>query len=573
MVMTAGQFVQLFESVEAKRFNWDTIWQDVKDINLPEDKDFLVTRTPGERRSHRQFDMTGSLALEKFSAAMESMLTPRQQRFHILKPSLPELEKEQSVSLYFEELTNLLFRLRNRPQSGFYDQMHEAWKSLGAYGNQCTHVDKLPPAMGGGLSYRTIHISSVWIELNSRGLVDTIFYKFKMTAHQAMQKWGPERSPKSVHDRIKNGKEFDELEFLHIVKPREKVIPDRIGPESMPWESWEIALKEREFIPWQAFPGAELQESGGFFTMPYIYSRFTTNPSEKHGRGPAMIVLSDNMQLQSMERSSTIAQQIASEPPLLAMDDDLWGDATADLDLRPSAVNAGWLDTNGNPKVKSLESGFKFQMSEESKDQKRKIINDAHLVTLFQILVDTPQMTATEALLRAQEKGMLIAPVVGRQHSEALGRIIVREIDLIQDLRIGPEIPPILAEAAGEFEIEYASTATRLQREEEVQAILATYQDMGLIAQADPTVFEKIDSPGAVDFIAEARGVPPHLIRDQEAFRAILAAQQQAAQGQGMAEQLPGLAKGLKDLNEAGIDLDQVGAAVNDQLGGGGIAA
>lgn len=573
MTMSAGQHIQQFESVEAKRFNWDTIWQDVKDINLPEDKDFLVTRSPGERRSHRQFDMTGSLALEKFSAAMESMLTPRQQRFHILKPSLPELEKDQSVSLYFEELTNLLFKMRNRPQSGFYDQMHESWKSLGAYGNQCLHVDKLPISMGGGLSYRTIHISSVWIELNSRGLIDTIFYKFKMTAHQAMQKWGPDRSPKSVHDRIKNGKEFDELEFLHIVKPREKVIPDRLGPERLPWESWEIALKEREFIPWQAFPGAELTESGGFLTMPYIYSRFTTNPSEKHGRGPAMIVLSDNMQLQTMERSSTIAQQISFEPPLLAMDDDLWGDATADLDLRPAAVNAGWLDTNGQAKVKALENGFKFVESESSKEQKRKIINDAHLVTLFQILVDTPNMTATEALLRAQEKGMLIAPVVGRQHSEALGRIIVREIDLVQDLGIGPEVPPALIEAEGEFEIEYASSATRLQREEEVQAGLSTFQDIALIAGLDPTVVEVLDAPGFVRFAAQARGVPPHLIRDEEAFSAIIAAQQEAAQGQGMAEALPGMAKGIKDLSDAGIDLDQVGAAVTDQLGGGGIAA
>ncbi len=573
MAMSAGQLIQLFQSVEAKRFNWDTIWQDVKDTVWPSDGDFLVTRTPGERRSHRQFDMTNALALEKFSAAMESMLTPRQQRFHLLKPSLTELEKDQSVSLYFEELTNLLFKLRNRPQSGFYDQMHEAWKSLGAYGNQCLHIDRMPKNMGLGISYRTVHVSSVWIELNSRGLVTTIFYKFKLTAHQAIQKWGPERAPKSVHDRIKNGKEFDELEFLHVVKPREEVIPDRIGPESMPWESWEISLKEREFIPWQSFDGGPFSDSGGFFTMPYIYSRFTTNPSEKHGRGPAMIVLSDNMQLQSMERSSTIAGQIASEPPVLAMDDDLWGDATADLDLRPSAVNAGWLDPNGRPKAIPFNSGYNHQMSEDMKDRKRTIINDAHLVTLFQILVDTPTMTATEALLRAQEKGMLIAPVVGRQHSEALGRIIDREIDLVQQMGIGPEIPPALIEAQGEYEIEYASTATRLQREEEVQAILAVYQDLALIAGADPTVMEKLDSPGAIDFIAKARGVPPHLIRDDEAFSAIIAAQQEAAQAQQMAAVLPGLAKSAKDLSDAGVDIDAVGSAVSDQIGGGGLAA
>lgn len=568
--MSAGQHVQQFQQVRAKRFNWDTIWQDVKDTVWPYDGDFLVTTTPGERRSQRQYDMTNALALEKFSAAMESMLTPRQQRFHLLKPSIPELEDDKQVQLYFEDLTNLLFKLRGRPQSGFYDQMHEAWKSLGAYGNMCMHVDKLPGILGPGLSYRTIHVSSVWIELSSRGLVDTIFYKFKMTPHQARQKWGEDREPDSVTKAFKNGKEFGEvLEFLHIVKPRLDIQPDRIGPERMPLESWEIALKESEFIPWEPFPGGPKQESGGFFTFPYIYSRFTTNPSEKHGRGPAMIVLSDNMQLQAMERSSTIAGQMYAEPPLLAMDDDLWGDATADLDIRPSALNAGWLDPQGNPKVRALDNGFKLQESEIMKESKRKIINDAHLVTLFQILVDTPNMTATEALLRAQEKGMLIAPVVGRQHSEALGRIIDREIDLIQEMGIGPEIPPALKEAEGEYEIEYASTATRLQREEEVQAILATYADMAVIAPSDPTVTEKLRGPESIEFIAEARGVPQHLIVPDDEFAANIAAQAEASKAQALAEQLPDLTQGIKNLADAGLDVE--GAAA--QIGGGGLAA
>ena len=398
--MNAGELVQQWQQVEAKRFNWDTIWQDVKDTVWPYDGDFLVTTTPGERRSQRQFDMTNALALEKFSAAMESMLTPRAQRFHILKPSLSELEDDKQVQLYFEDLTNLLFKLRGRPQSGGYDQMHEAWKSLGAYGNMCMQVDKMPAILGPGLSYRTIHVSSVWIELSSRGLVDTIFYKFRMTPHQARQKWGERREPASVTKAFKTGKEFgDVLEFLHVVKPRLDVEPNRIGPERMPLESWEISLKELEFSPWEPFPGGPLQDSGGFFTFPYVYSRFTTNPSEKHGRGPAMIVLSDNMQLQAMERSSTIAGQMYAEPPLLAMDDDLWGDATADLDIRPSALNAGWLDPQGNPKVRALDNGFKLQESEIMKESKRKIINDAHLVTLFQILVDTPNMTAASTVV------------------------------------------------------------------------------------------------------------------------------------------------------------------------------
>ncbi|STU67291.1 Bacteriophage head to tail connecting protein [Klebsiella pneumoniae subsp. ozaenae] len=54
-------------------------------------------------------------------------------------------------------------------------------------------------------------------------------------------------------------------------------------------------------------------------------------------------------------------------------------------------------------------------------EQKRQTINDGFFITLFQILVDNPQMTATEAMLRAQEKGQLLAPTAGRIQAEFLG--------------------------------------------------------------------------------------------------------------------------------------------------------
>ena len=79
-------------------------------------------------------------------------------------------------------------------------------------------------------------------------------------------------------------------------------------------------------------------------------------------------------------------------------------------------------------------------INEQKMEQRRVAIDDAFLVTLFQILVDTPRMTATEALIRAQEKGMLLTPTMGRQQSEALGPQIERELDLLMFHRI---LPPI----------------------------------------------------------------------------------------------------------------------------------
>ena len=56
----------------------------------------------------------------------------------------------------------------------------------------------------------------------------------------------------------------------------------------------------------------------------------------------------------------------------------------------------------------------------------RAAVNDALYIRLFQILVQNPQMTATEVVERTNEKGILLAPTVGRQQSEYLGPLIDR---------------------------------------------------------------------------------------------------------------------------------------------------
>ena len=50
-----------------------------------------------------------------------------------------------------------------------------------------------------------------------------------------------------------------------------------------------------------------------------------------------------------------------------------------------------------------MQFGNSLPIGMEMMEQKRQIINDALWNTLFQILVQTPNMTATEAMLRAQE--------------------------------------------------------------------------------------------------------------------------------------------------------------------------
>ncbi len=110
------------------------------------------------------------------------------------------------------------------------------------------------------------------------------------------------------------------------------------------------------------------------------------------------------------------------DPPLLLQEDGV----LQAFNTRPGALNYGGVNERGEQMVRPLETGARVDIGMDMMDQRRKVINDAFLITLFQILVEAPNMTATEAMLRAQEKGALLAPTMGRQQSEMLGPMIER---------------------------------------------------------------------------------------------------------------------------------------------------
>lgn len=543
--------IKQFEGEKADRTNFDTQWQEVHDLNLPFAANFTTERAPGQAHTPI-YDTTGTQAIQKSAAVLESLLHPRTQWFHQLQASDTRLMREREVALFFEELNRRIFWLRSRPTAQFYDQANEADQSLVSYGNQCMVVQ--PTKDRKGLAYRYVHVGAMWVAIDDMGRIDTFFYKFKLTAKQAMQKWGTV-APKCARDAMQANKGWEKEEYLHVVRPRLKTDPNRMGVESMPWESYEISLKDKECIPYvEPMSGRQL-EAGGRRTPGYVYSRFTNNPAEKYGRGPAMLVLGDNRVLQRMERSSLLYGEMGVTPPLLAMSNDLMSDGNSKIDLRPAAVNPGWLDAQGNQRVKPLLSAFNLQESEILKEGKRKSINDAHFLTIFQILVNTPEMTATEALIRAQEKGALIAPMVGRQQSEWFGPLVEDELSQMAQLGLMPEVPQALVEAQGEYRIEYLSSATRMQREEAVQAIRTTFVDVAGIQQMDPTAVEVLDAVEAVRFIAEARGVPKHLIRSPKAFADAIKTQADAAAAQAKLAAIPPLAGAAKDLKAAGVNV------------------
>lgn len=539
----AHEVLREFGQLEGARGIWETHWEDTAKYVLPYYSTSFNTQgmiTPGQERSQYQYDVTANMALWKFAAAMESMLTPANGKWHRLRSADPALMKDREVQLWFDQVNDLMFRYRYAAHSGYQAQQHDAYVSIGAFGTSCLFTDEFNDPtrpFTKGLRYRNVHLGELFFATNFQGQVDKAFRRFKMTLRQIAQKWGPQVLGDKYGGMLKEKPET-EVVVVHCVKPNTEFDPRRMD------------AKGKRFVSHYVLRDTQtLMHSGGYRCFPYSVARYLTAPGELYGRSPAMNVL-PGIKVLNDEKKTVLKQgHRVVDPVLLAHDDGI----LEGFSLRPGAVNYGGVNAQGQRLVQTLETG-NIAIGKELMDDERLAINDAFLVTLFQILVDTPQMTATEVLERAREKGALLSPTMGRYQSEGIGPMIEREFDLLMYQGLLPRPPRALMEAGGEYSVEYDAPLNRAMRAEEGAGAMRTFQwaaEMAAQTQ-DPSVMDWFDTDTMVPELADINGMPFRWIRAAEDVAAIREKRQGDQAAAQITQALPGMAAIMKATSPEG---------------------
>lgn len=504
--------------MENGRTVFDAHWKEIAERVLPRQDDFMTAgRTEGEKRTSRIFDSTAPLALDRAASAIDSLITPTNTQYHKLEPEDDSLMGNRKVRLWLDKFNQVLFRMRYKPIANFASQAHECYISLMAFGTDAMFTDDIP---GIGARYKSCPMSEMYIAENHYGVVDYVHRKFPMTARAAFQRWG-DKVPECIKKALEK-EPFRKFDFLHCVRPNEERDTRRKDYRGMAFQSYYICIESKTVL-----------SEGGYRVMPYSIGRHVTAPREVYGRSPAMMVLPDIKMVNEMEKTIIRAAHKIVDPPLL-----LYGDGSLSaFNARPNALNYGGVDDQGRQLVVPMKTGSNLPIGIDIAEQKRKLINDAFYVTLFQILVENPRMTATEAMIRAQEKGQLLAPTIGRQQSEWLGSIIDRDIDIALTNKLIDEPPPDeLLEAGGGIKVNYTSPLTRLRRAEEGIAIMRTLEQLAPLAQLKPEILDNFDDNFIARELADINGAPERMKRAVEEVQAIREQRQQAAAAQAEAE-------------------------------------
>lgn len=535
----AESLLRDFEAAKDNRGTFNSHYEDVARLVLPSFQNSFIgeTYSPGIERGADMFDVTANTALFRFAAAMESELTPRNGKWHRFTVIDPYLMKKRAVQLWCDQVNDLLFHYRYAPAANFQSQQHDGYVSLGAFGTAAMFVDTLRGPGARGLRYKNLHLGETYFAENHQGIVDTVYRYTRMTLRQIVQRWG-EAALDNKLQGIFAKKPEERVHVLHCIRPREDYQAERIDTKGMPFASYYVLVE-----------GKVVLEEGGYRTFPVPTARYLTAPGEIYGRSPAMMVL-PAIKVLNEEKKTVLKQgHRVVDPVLLAHDDGVLNG----FSLKPGSINSGAVSADGRPLVHPLPTG-NIAISKELMDDERGAINDAFLVSLFQILVDQPQMTATEVLERAREKGALLSPTMGRFQSESIGPLIAREYDVLKQLGLIPPPPPEVIEARAEWKVEFDAPLNRAMRAEEGAGLQRTVQFAMEIANAtqDPSVLDVFDFDVAIPDLADINATPYRWMADPVAVAAKRQQRRSAQAVQHLVTAAPALASTLQAISPKG---------------------
>lgn len=528
--------MQEFSQMQLWRNTFAGQWEEVAALILPNYRNTFFYGNfnwPGTKQTQQQVDATGMVALNRFGAICDSLLTPRNMVWHGLGSDNDDVQKNRDARLWFEQATRTLFKERYAPIANFASQNQQQFQSLGAFGTGGVLIDQARDAAGNlvrGLRYKAIPLGELFLRENHQGLVDGFIRWFRLTALQAVQQFGRDNLPEALVPALGQQSQT-KFNFLHRVAPNQDYEKGYIGPKGMKFSSYYVSIE-----------GQMILGKGGYHSFPLAISRYEQAPMEVYGRSPAMMVLPSLKTLNAEKRVFLKQGHRAGDPVLLTADDGL-----IDVNMQPGAMNKGGMSADGKPLVGILPTGS-IQVTKEMMEEERNLINDIFLVTLFQILTESPQMSATEVIERTNEKGILIAPTLGRQQSEYLGPMIDRELDLLSYMGMLPPMPPILQQTNGSYTTNYTSPLARAQRAQEAAGFMRTVDMATQVVNVtqDLSVMDNFDFDTAIPDIAYIQAVPESWIADPKKVAAKRQAREQSQQQQQQVQAAPAAAALMK---------------------------
>lgn len=559
----ADDLIRMQQQLAAQRAGWEAAWRDCVDLCMPYAShvfDFggsintqqaltgLYQQPKAVQRSREMFDSTAAWASDRLVAGMESLITPRAQKWHSFalddpfSPDPTDLEEE-----WLDRLRDYHFTARYDAKSNFALANQKAIRGACILGTGVLYLEENIGRAGVDpvkvpFFYRSIPVVDCYLGINAYDDVDKVLRVTTMTARAAVAYFsaGGDSLPDTV-ERAMEREPDKEFTFLHAVMPREEAGEYSDKRRHQPFASFWIEISSRHVV-----------RSSGFFTMPYSVIWWDQTDGSPYGQSPVMAVLSEIKMLQVMGKTVAQVSQQMIKPPMATMP----GVYNQRLNLNSGAVNPGYIDEQGRLKAQPIIQAQNPTFAERLIEAKRIAIRESLYVNLFQILVDNPKMTATEALIRANEKGEMLGPA-GAKIEAGIAGMIDREVDIVGRkgaFEQGSPLEPPASMDGKNVGVKFTGPLANMRRMRELQGMEMVLNVAGMLAQYSQNpaeMLERIDTDETLELTREIQGAPRKMFRTDEEVANLREARAQQQEQMAAMQMMQGMAATAKDATPA----------------------
>lgn len=557
---TAQELIDEFNTRLSARSQWETYWREIARYVLPQTEEFesfltssvgsvvsAVVDTPvAHKRSRDIYDMTSLWGVERLTAGLLSLKTPETEHWHNLGPETlfgGEPTHEERVSL--ERLRNYQFRVRANPLSGFWTAHKAAMRSMSGFGDGYMFLEDNP---GGGsrvpFTYQYMGLNEAFPGVDARGVLNSMFRQIRLTALQARGKFREATPPRVLKDADDPARRHTSHVFLHAVMPREDTLRTRFGTRGSAFASFYV------------YPADMLlMAEGGFYSFPFIRYAWNDSGARPYSEGPVAFAIAEIKSMQEMAKNELIASQHAVRPAYAIGQKNMQR-----LNLNPGAVNPGLIAPDGKPLFAPMNTGVRPDFATAVMEARRNNLRELLYLNLWQAILPDTADTATEALIRAQEKGDLLGPV-GLSLNRGLQAAVDREIDILGrrgafDSGSPLELPDSLADRS--VQPTWTSPLDRLRRMGELVGLTRLIEILSSMAQFKPGIMARLDTDEIADITQEILGAPVRSLVSRE----------KAAEANGQQDQMQQTLSALAALKGGGDAAASVGAGVQQLAAG-----
>lgn len=517
-----ARYKERYSALDALQTNYRPLYQELAVLCDPKNAYFQVKKAPGDV-SHlvAKTDDTAQTYLPIHAAVMNSLLTPAAYIWHSMRFLSTETQDKYGQQLDLQN--KFIYNKRYSSASNFICAINTLYLNNAVFGWYVLEMTK--DIVHKQVCYRALPITEFVIDQNERGFVDTFYRKVEMTYRRLRQMF-PNYIPKCAKDAPSDNPWQwlnKNMVLMHVVEPS--------LTESGKFDSVYIDLNDNTIIE------KTLEKHSK-----YIAGRAATfsNTNDPYGFSQMMSVMPSVKNLNAISFDLVKAAHHASRFDLVSGDDIVNPRNYPDV----TSIIQGGFDSEGHMQVGVL-SQRDMPTLDYMVNGWRQRIKDALFVEMFSILQETQSRSATDAMLKANERANIIAPMGDRFARELLLPMIELELQYYAEMH---ELPPFPEEAKGEtFDIVLDNPMMRGQRLDSANAVANMAASLAQVQQLE-TEFNMDETK---DYLAQAYNIPQRLLNTPEQKAAIVQQQQEAAQMAALMENANNIGAGVKNIVEA----------------------